>query len=249
MRILLLGGTSEASALAKVLAEGRMDAIFSYAGRTGAPLAQPLTTRVGGFGGVAGLVDYLHREAITHVVDATHPFAEQMSRNAFEACARAGANLIRLERASWQATEEDQWNPVPDMDGAVRAVQSLSESARIFLAIGKQHIGAFSVDQRHHYLLRLVDDPKGELPLRNTSVIVDRGPFAIEHDRQILRAHYIGLIVSKNSGGSGAYAKIAAARDLGIPIIMIERPVLPGQTVTHDCAGVLRWLHHTRLGV
>ena len=154
-RILLLGGTTEASRLARALADAGMDAVFSYAGRTDAPVAQPLPMRVGGFGGVSGLADYLRREGITHVVDATHPFAARMSGNAIAACAETGTPLIALERAPWQAQAGDDWRHVADIDAAVAALPD--DPARVFLAIGKQTLAPFAAKPQHHYLLRLVD--------------------------------------------------------------------------------------------
>ena len=141
-RVLLLGGTTEASQLARALAEAEVDAIFSYAGRTAAPVAQPLPTRVGGFGGVAGLQEWLQAQRITQVVDATHPFAAQMSRNAVQACAAAGVPLLAFERPAWQPQAGDQWQCVADIADAVAALPSTP--ARVFLAIGRQNLLPFA---------------------------------------------------------------------------------------------------------
>lgn len=246
MRVLLLGGTTEASLLARALAQRGVDAVFSYAGRTESPVAQPLPTRIGGFGGVAGLVAYLQAEAISHVVDATHPFAAQMSRNAIAACDVAGVPLLGFERAAWVAGDGDDWQRVPDILGAVAALPDAP--ARVFLAIGKQHLADFAGKPQHHYLLRLVDAP-GALPLPDATAVIARGPFDLAGDLALLREHQITHIVAKNSGGSGARAKLDAARVLGLPVVMIDRPHLPPRRVVDSVAQVMGWLGHADLGV
>ena len=245
-RILILGGTTEASRLARLLADAGIEAVFSYAGRTEAPVAQPLPTRIGGFGGAEGLARYLRREHISHVVDATHPFAAQMSRNALAACAETGVPLAVLERAPWQARAGDRWTHVPDMAGAVAALPE--EPARVFLAIGKLHLAEFAARPQHHYLLRLVDPP-GALPLPDAQAVIARGPFDLAGDLALLRDHRISHIVAKNAGGMGARAKLDAARQLGLPVILIDRPALPKRLILSEPEAVLRWLHHADLGV
>jgi precorrin-6A/cobalt-precorrin-6A reductase len=244
-RSLILGGTSEASALARALADIGADAVFSYAGRTDAPVGQPLPTRIGGFGGVAGLVGYLRAEGIGAVVDATHPFAAQMSRNAVEACAVVGVPLIGLQRPEWRAEAGDQWIHVTDIAGAIAALPEAP--ARVFLAIGKQNLSGFAA-RPHHYLLRLVDPPLAK-PLPDCSVVLARGPFDLAGDLALLREHRIEVIVAKNAGGSGAEAKIIAARQLRLPVVMIGRPALPARRVVGSVAEVMGWLAHADLGV
>ena len=225
-----------------------MDAVFSYAGRTDAPEAQPLPTRIGGFGGVAGMVDYLIAEDITHVVDATHPFAARISQNAVTACAALQTPLIAFERKPWVATPQDNWTPVADTQAAVAALPDAP--ARVFLAIGKQTLTDFAAKPQHHYLLRLVDAPQEPLSLSNATVIVARGPFTETGDTALLRAHQITHIVAKNAGGKGAQAKLAAARTLGLPVIMIDRPTLPARQIARTVAEVIDWLDHSaHLGV
>ncbi|AJE45201.1 cobalt-precorrin-6A reductase [Celeribacter indicus] len=241
-RTLLLGGTSEASALASALAARGADAIFSYAGRTGAPKAQPLPTRTGGFGGVPGLVAYLSENGISHVIDATHPFAARMSRNALTACAAAGVELCSFERSPWRAGPVDRWTHVPDLAGAVAALPE--NPARVFLAIGKQHLTAFAARPDHHYLLRLVDPPEGPLPLPQAEAVVARGPFTVEEDLALLQSRGISLLVAKNAGGTGAWAKMEAARLLSLPVIVIDRPALPPRHICETVAQCLDWLDH-----
>ncbi|MBC2834310.1 cobalt-precorrin-6A reductase [Paragemmobacter straminiformis] len=248
-RILLLGGTTEASALAAELARCGVDAVFSYAGRTAAPVAQPLPTRTGGFGGADGLAAYLGAEGISHVIDATHPFAAGMSRNAIAACRDTHTPLLAFERPVWMAGQGDRWSHVADTEAAVAALPD--SPARVFLAIGKQTLHAFAAKPQHHYLLRLVDPPEAPLPLPLASVILAKGPFSAEGDEALLRAHAITHVVAKNAGGSGAEAKLHAARALGLPVILIDRPHLPPRARAESVAEVMAWIagHPARLGV
>lgn len=240
-----MGGTTEASLLARAMAAAGQDAVFSYAGRTDSPVAQPLPMRIGGFGGVSGLVDYLRAERIGAVIDATHPFAAQMSRNAVEACAQAGVRLLGLERAPWVAGAGDHWTHVGSMEAAVAALPDAP--TRVFLAIGKQNLAGFAA-KPHHYLLRLVDAPDAP-PLPDCTVVLARGPFEVSGDKALLMQHNISHIVAKNAGGAGAEAKLIAARALGLPVILIDRPTLPARRVVGSVAEVMDWLSHADLGV
>lgn len=216
-----------------------MDAVFSYAGRTEAPVAQPLPTRVGGFGGVAGLQAWLQAQGISHVVDATHPFAAQMSGNAIAACGALGIPLLALERPAWTAQAGDQWQHVPDIAAAVAALPQAP--ARVFLAIGRQNLAAFAARPQHHYLLRLVDAVP-DLPLPQAEVVLARGPFTVDGDRALMQAHGISHVVAKNAGGSGADAKLVAARALGIPVILVDRPCIPARATVATVAEVMNWI-------
>lgn len=220
-----------------------MDAVFSYAGRTAKPVSQPLPTRIGGFGGVQGLAAYLQAEGITHVVDATHPFAAQMSRNAAHACELADVPVCAFERPVWQAGEGDQWVHVDSIEEAVEVLPSLP--ARVFLAIGKQNLAQFAAKPQHHYLLRLVDEPEAPLPLPHTTVEIARGPFDAAGDTALMQRHGITHVVAKNAGGAGAAAKLSAARGLGLPVIMIGRPQVPERPVLGSVAEVMAWLSHS----
>jgi precorrin-6A/cobalt-precorrin-6A reductase len=242
VRALILGGTSDARLLADALAHVGFDAIYSYGGRTRDPANQPLPTRIGGFGGVAGLAEYIHNESITHLIDATHPFAAEISRNAVAACETTRTPLIALERAPWTRVAGDNWIEVADIHAAAAALPD--KRTRIFLAIGRQHVGAFGTKPQHAYTLRFVDPPEGELPLPVANVIVSRGPFAIEGERALMRERCIEWLVARNSGGAGARAKIDAARELGLPVIMIQRPQLPERRKVESVAEILQWLGH-----
>jgi precorrin-6A/cobalt-precorrin-6A reductase len=239
-RILLLGGTTEANLMAKAIADAGFAGVYSYAGRTEAPMGQPIHMRMGGFGGVEGLRTYLVDQAITHVIDATHPFAAQMSTNAVAACTATGTPLIALERAPWVAGEGDRWTHVPDIPAAVTALAGPPQ--RVFLAIGRQHLEPFAGQPHHHYLLRLVDPPTGPLPLPHAQVVVARGPFDVAGDTALMQSHATQVVVAKNAGGKGAVAKIAAARALGLPVLMIDRPQIPPRPVARSVKDVMAWL-------
>jgi precorrin-6A/cobalt-precorrin-6A reductase len=217
-------------------------ATLSYAGRTDTPLAQPIAVRIGGFGGVEGLVDYLRTERITHLVDATHPFAATMSMHAVEAARGAGVAHVALTRPAWRAQPGDRWTHVADMAGAVAALAG--PPRRVMLALGRMHVEMFTAQPQHQYLLRFVDVPATSPGLPHYSLIVDRGPFSVEGDLGLMQAHGIDLVVSKNAGGTGAEAKIIAARQLGVPVVMIDRPIMPARTEMHAPDEVLRWLDH-----
>lgn len=212
-------------------------------------MRQPLPQRVGGFGGVGGLAAYLTQHCVTHLIDATHPFAVRMSRNAVAACAQAGVPLIALSRAPWVETEGDRWTHVPDIASAVRALDRPKTS--VLLAVGRMHLTEFAPNPQHRYVLRLVDPPKVPPPFPEHEVVVDRGPFSVEGDIALMLAHDIKLVVSKNSGGTGAAAKIIAARQLGLPVIMIARPPQPDRREAYGVEDVLRLINHagTDLGV
>jgi precorrin-6A/cobalt-precorrin-6A reductase len=247
MRALILGGTGDANQLADSLARAKIDAVYSYAGRTKIPLPHALPTRIGGFGGAEGLADFIRRESITHVIDATHPFAAEMSRHAVTACAATKTPLIALERAPWTREASDNWIDVADIDAAVAALPN--KPTRVFLAIGRQHIAPFAAKPQHAYTLRFVDAPDGALPLPNAKVIVSRGPFSLQGELELMRSHSIEWIVARNSGGTGARAKIDAARKLSLPVVMIARPALPARPRVESVDEVLAWLgHDTRLG-
>lgn len=238
----MLGGTTEASALAAVLAARGDAAVLSYAGRVANPKVQQIPVRIGGFGGADGLAEYLRSHAITHLVDATHPFAARMSANAVAAADDACVPLIALTRPAWTQIPGDRWTCVRDIGAAVAALAG--PPRRVMLALGRMHVDAFAAQPQHRYLLRFVDAPVEALELPQYSLVVDRGPFDVAGDRHLMQAHDIEIVVCKNAGGVGAVAKVAAARALGLPMIMIDRPALPARREVHAVADVLRWLDH-----
>lgn len=232
----------EASALATALADRGLAATLSYAGRVESPKAQPVPTRVGGFGGVEGLERYLRDHDVSHLVDATHPFAATMSAHAVAATARAGIAHIGLTRPPWAPVTGDRWQHVADVEAAVAALAS--PARRVMLALGRMHVNAFAAQPQHHYLLRFVDAPENAPDLPDHTIVVDRGPFSADGDTQLMRDQAIQLVVCKNAGGKGAEAKLIAARRLGLPVIMIDRPALPDRRTVYAVEEVLHWLDH-----
>lgn len=226
--------------MADLVAKKGVSATFSYAGRVANPRTQAIPTREGGFGGVDGLIAYLREHKVTHVIDATHPFAAQMSWNAYGACQRLGLPLAALTRPPWTAQAGDRWQHVADMEGAVAALAGSAK--RVMLALGRLHMNAFAAQPQHHYLLRLVDAPEVPPTLPNHSIVVARGPFDVAGDRALFEEHGIEVVVCKNAGGQGAEAKIHAARDLGLPVIMIDRPELPQRPEFAKAADILNWV-------
>lgn len=240
-RVLVLGGTQEARALAaRVAVAPDLDGVVSLAGRTSAPLAQELPTRIGGFGGVEGLMRYLAEERVARVVDATHPFAARISANARDACAALGLPLIALARAPWTPAPDDRWIDAADNAAAARALGETPR--RVFLTIGRQGVADFCAAPQHHYLLRVIDPPRAEdLPPR-CEIVAARGPFALEDEIALLRDWRIDALVTKNSGGALTYAKIEAARTLGLDVVMIGRPPRAGVAEAHDLDAVMAFL-------
>ncbi len=240
-RVLILGGTAEAAALARALAEdARVAATTSLAGRTRAPAELPGAVRRGGFGGAQALADYLKTRAVDLLVDATHPFAARISRNAVQACAAAGVPRLVLTRAPWTARDGDRWTRVPDAASARAALPGLGR--RVFLTIGRQELSAFAGLDAVWFLVRLVEPPEDPIPLEDYHLVLGRGPFSLEQETTLLREHGIEAVVSKNSGGPGTYAKIEAARALDLPVLMVERPALPAGETVESVAAALAWL-------
>lgn len=241
LRVLILGGTGEAAALARHLgSEPRVQAITSLAGRTEHRAAVPGDVRIGGFGGAAGLGDYLLDDDIRLVVDATHPFAAAISGHAAEACRGAGVPLLHLIRPPWAPVAGDRWTEVPDMAAAADAVMRLGK--RVFLSVGRQDLPAFAHMNEVWFLVRTIEPLKGAAPLADCTLIQGRGPFREDDEVTLLRDHAIDLVVSKNSGGNATYAKIAAARRLALPVVMIERPPPPPGDHVKSLQDAIAWI-------
>jgi precorrin-6A/cobalt-precorrin-6A reductase len=221
-RILILGGTTEARQLAVELARrADCDSLLSLAGRTAEPMAQPVPTRSGGFGGSDGLAEFVKAENFDLLIDATHPFAARISHNAAVAAGRTGIPFFALRRSAWKQQPGDRWTGVRSVAEAVEALGATPK--RIFLAIGRQEAFHFEGAPLHHYLIRSVDPVMPRLDIPQAHYILATGPFEEEAERELLMENRIELIVAKNSGGSATYGKIAAARALGIAVIMVER--------------------------
>jgi len=243
MRVLILGGTYEAFQLAERLAEqGGVAFISSLAGRTREPRRPAGEVRTGGFGGAEGLARWLREQTITHVVNATHPFAAQMSTNAVAAAAAAGVPLLRLLRPAWTARRDDRW--VAARHAAEAAELCRREGGRIFLTLGTGELDAFAEIRNAQFLVRMIDAPE-RLPLSDYRVLLARGPFSLQDEQRLLAEHHIGLVVAKNSGGEATYAKIEAARRLDLPVIMIERPPIaldPRSPAVPSVEDVIAWI-------
>jgi precorrin-6A/cobalt-precorrin-6A reductase len=223
-RILILGGTTEARLLAGRLAErpGR-EVTVSLAGRVRDIVPHPVPVRVGSFGGSDGLAAYLEANDIDLLIDATHPFAEQISRNAVVASIKAGVRLIALRRPPWARVEGDRWTEVDDVREAVSALGETRR--RVFLALGRQEVDEFARSTQHFYLVRSIDRIEDRF-LSEAVYIEARGPFREEDERALMEEHRIDTVVARNSGGEAGYAKIAAARVLGLDVILIRPPKL-----------------------
>ncbi|MBL0373934.1 cobalt-precorrin-6A reductase [Rhizobium sp. KVB221] len=242
-RILVLGGTTEARQLAELLApRPEFDCIVSLAGRTLDPKPLPLPVRSGGFGGAAGLANYLRNENISLLIDATHPFANQISANAASAAAATDTPIFALCRPGWQRQPGDRWSSVASIEDAVRGLGNRRK--RVFLAIGRQEAHQFSGAPQHDYLVRSVEPVDPPLAVPDCRYILASGPFAEQDERKLLADNAIDVIVSKNSGGTATYGKIAAARTLGIDVVMIERKPDIGVRTVHHADAALELIDH-----
>ncbi len=234
MRVLILGGTTEASAIARALAVDRRFApVLSFAGRTRAPVPPPIPWRVGGFGGAAGLAAYLQRERVDALVDATHPFAARMKAIA----AQMALPRVAVLRPAWTAQAGDDWTEVPGMPAAAVALGPVPR--RVFLTVGQGELGVFGPP--HRYLVRSVEAPAEAPP--GATIVTARGPFTQADDLALMRAHGIDVLVTKNSGGTAVASKLAAARALALRVVMVARPALPEPPIVPDAAAALDWLH------
>ena len=241
MRLLILGGASEASALAARLV-GRKDvaAVVSLAGRTQNPALSALPTRIGGFGGIEGLRAYLRGQRIDAAIDATHPFAAQISRNAARACGAEGVALLSFTRPPWERVSGDRWIEAADIDAAVAALGAAPK--RVLLTQGRMRIAAFAQAPRHFYIVRAIEPPEDLAALPLHRLILARGPFDLEAEIALMRDAGVEILVSKNSGGAATYAKIEAARRLAIGVVMLTRPALPEVERTHELEAALDWI-------
>ncbi|MCU0527510.1 MAG: cobalt-precorrin-6A reductase [Elainella sp. Prado103] len=245
IRVLILGGTGDAVELAAQASNlPDVEVISSLAGRTKAPSLPIGQVRVGGFGGTTGLADYLRAEKIAALIDATHPFADQISWNAARAAQQCQIPLLIIVRPAWQPVTGDHWIEVESHEIAAQVLPKIAQ--RIFLTIGRQELSAFAHLTHLWFLMRMIDPPPVGLPVPPGEILLERGPFTLEHEQTLLQTHQIEAIVSKNSGGTATYAKIAAARSMGLPIVMIQRPQMPVGEQVGDVAGAMQWLERMR---
>jgi precorrin-6A/cobalt-precorrin-6A reductase len=242
LRVLILGGTTEASALArKIAGDTWLAPILSLAGRTTKPRPQPIATRIGGFGGIDGLARFLRNDKIEAVVDATHPYADQMSAHVVAACRETGVPLASLVRPEWQRHADDRWQVVADASAAATALGA--EPRRVFLSLGRQDLDAFAAAPQHHYLARLIDLPEQTVLPPDLRLLQARGPFDRADEERLQKEQRIDVMVSKNAGGTATYAKIEAARALRLPVVMIARPHKPAGAAMADVDACVAWLH------
>lgn len=238
-RVLVLGGTSEARRLAARLDQDpSVEVISSLAGRVREPVLPVGQVRIGGFGGVDGLGQWLRNNEIDAVVDATHPFAARITANAAAATVRVGVPLLVLRRLEWTPGPGDHWHVVPDLAAAADAVAGLGE--RVFLTIGRQGVDAFA-DASGWFLIRAIDPPETRMPLR-AELLLARGPFTVDDEVKLLMDHRIDVVVTKNSGGALTSAKLEAAREVGVPVVMVARTPIPeGIPSTSDLDAAAVW--------
>jgi precorrin-6A/cobalt-precorrin-6A reductase len=234
MTVLVLAGTSEARALIEALVARDVDVVASLAGRTAEAAPLPCPMRVGGFGGVDGLVRELRERGITALVDATHPFADEMPLHARDAAGIAGVPHLRLLRPAWEPEPGDEWIEVGDVRAAAA---TLRPGDRAFLALGRQELDAFRHLDGVELVVRAVDEPP---PGPWHAVVRGRGPFGIDEERSLLAEHAIDVLVTRNSGGPRA--KLDAAREAGRRVVLLRRPVPPDVPTVPDVDGVLAWL-------
>jgi precorrin-6A/cobalt-precorrin-6A reductase len=236
--ILVLGGTGEARELANALDAQGIAVLSSLAGRVSNPRLPRGEVRVGGFGGPAAFAGWLREQRITAVVDATHPFAERISASAAEACPQAGVPLLRLERPGWSERRGDLWQRVPDLAGAAGAIPKLGR--RVLLTTGRQGLAAFATVADAWFLIRCVEPPDAPLPPSH-DLLLDRGPYTVAGELALIDRHAIDLVVTKDSGGRLTEAKLDAARERRLPVIVVQRPARPDAETVRTVAEALSW--------
>lgn len=238
-RVLLLAGTTEATRLAHVLVRVHgVDVLSSLAGVTNAPTPRAGRTRVGGFGGAEGLAQHLRDHPVDGLIDATHPFAAVMPFNAAAAAAATATPSCRLLRPRWMPTPADRWIDVPDLQAAAAALSSLG-AKRVLLTVGRQSTWAFA-DHDAWFLVRAIEAP--EVAPADHQLLLERGPFTVTSERALLRDHRIDAVVTKNSGGAATKAKLVAARELEVPVVMVARPAPPEVTIVDRVDHAVAWL-------
>jgi precorrin-6A/cobalt-precorrin-6A reductase len=243
IRILILGGTTEARKLAQAISpRRRYEVLLSLAGRTENPSAQPVPVRIGGFGGAEGLGSFLKDGKFDLLIDATHPFAARMSANAAVAARIAGVSVFAVRRAEWAPQPGDVWIPAMNIPEAIAALGPTPR--RVFLATGRQEAHSAEAAPQHFYLIRSVDPVVPQIAVADVHYVLDRGPFELENEIALLEEHRIDAIIAKNSGGSATYAKIEAARHLGIEVILVTRAPAPDMMTVDTVEAALAAIDH-----
>lgn len=225
LHVLVLGGTTEARRVAESLvALDGFRVTSSLAGRVAQPKLPPGEVRVGGFGGAEGMADWLRAHPVDAVIDATHPFAGTISFNAAAAAAAVHVPLLALRRPGWVPVEGDRWHVTDSLAGAAELLPGLG--SRVFLTTGRMGLAAFAALDALWFLMRSVDAPEAPHPVR-MEVLLDRGPFSLEGERELIRRHRVDVLVTKDSGGDATAPKLTAAREAGIPVVVVGRPPVP----------------------
>jgi len=241
LKILIIGGTAEAVIIAKELEKRGIYIILSYAGIT-ENIDPPIENfRIGGFGGVEGMKKFIAEKGVTHILDASHPFSKIITINSIVAAQMAKVDYIGFERKKWEKEKEDSWRFVSDVN---KAVKLINNEDRIFATIGNKEIRFLNRKPKPFYLIRMITEPTDKINLENFEIIFDRGPFERESEINIMRKYSINKLITKNSGSFAVFGKIQAARELGVEVIMIERPALPGRKVFTNAEEVVQFFSH-----
>jgi len=239
-RILLLAGTAEARSIASELAQmSGIEAFASLAGATQRPERLDLPTRIGGFGGVAPMIDWVTAEKIDAILDATHPFAAQISQNARLVAQKCGLPYLQVMRPAWRPQTGDKWHEMPDM---ASAAQALLSGQRVFLATGRTTLDAFKSRSDCWFLARVIDATQSEFPLQNGHFTRGRPPFSVADEVAVFREAGIDILITKNAGGANSKSKLIAARELGLPVLMIARPAIEPSRIVETVADAMTWV-------
>jgi precorrin-6A/cobalt-precorrin-6A reductase len=240
-RVLILGGTTEARGLAeRLVGRADVDVVSSLAGRVASPRMPSGKVRIGGFGGATGLASWIGARGIRAVIDATHPFADTISCNAAAAAAASHVPLLALRRAAWVPGEGDRWCEAASLDDAALMLPELGR--RHFLTIGRQGVSSFADVTDAWFLVRSVDPPDEPTPPQ-MELLLDRGPYSLDAEILLMRGRRVETVITKNSGGEATATKLVGARELGLPVVMVQRPATPaGVPEVADVHSALEWV-------
>ncbi|MCF7700172.1 cobalt-precorrin-6A reductase [Loktanella sp. M215] len=238
MTVLLLAGTGDARQIAEGLAQAGVPAVASFAGATQRARPLPLATRTGGFGGEAGFVAYLDQAGITAVLDATHPFADRITRRTAQVCAARGIPYLYHLRPAWQPEDGDDWREIAREEDAADLIPV---GRTVFLGTGRQTLDRFANLAGRRVICRQIDPPTAPFPFAGGEFLIGRPPFSVAHERDLFAALGIDWIVVKNAGGEASRTKLTAARELGIPVLMIRRPDPPDAPMTDSVDAAVAW--------
>jgi len=237
MTLLILGGTGEARQIADRLSG--MDAVISLAGATRAPQAQALPTRIGGFGGAEGFTDYLREAQISAVLDATHPYADRITVRTARICGDLGLPYLQFLRPPWLAEAGDNWTEIAREEDAAKHILT---GATVFLGTGRQTLERFANLVGCDVICRQIDPPTHDFPFAGGRFLVGRPPFSVADEVALFTKLAVDVLVVKNAGGAASRTKLTAARQLGIPVLMIARPPTGNWAVVNNVEAALAWV-------